>query len=57
MTNKRTPERCGNCKHHLYDDMDGRCVCVKPESEWYTTYTEHDDVCEEWEKKPTLRLK
>lgn len=45
------PERCGNCRHHLFDPADGSCVCANEASEMYTIFTEHDEVCEKWEKK------
>lgn len=43
---------CGNCKHHKYDPADDKCFCVCKGSDYYMDYTEMDEVCESWEKKP-----
>lgn len=40
---------CGTCKHHRHEDIDDGWVCVNPDSEYYTEWTEYRDVCEEWE--------
>ena len=56
MTAKRTPERCGNCRYHVFDELEGSCVCVCEDSEDYTGHTEHDWQCEKWERKPCLTL-
>lgn len=52
MSEARMFLRCGNCKYHLLDDMDGSCVCINEKSEFYTIFTAHDEVCDKWEKKP-----
>lgn len=49
-------EQCRNCKHHLFDPQEGKCVCVNPESDEYTGYTEHTDTCEKWELKTINRI-
>ena len=56
MSEARMFLRCGNCKYHLFDELDGSCVCVNKESEEYLAYTEHDHYCLKWEKKICLTL-
>lgn len=59
MTGKRMPERCGNCRYHIFDifdELEDSCVCVNKESEEYLAYTEHDQYCPKWEKKTCLTL-
>lgn len=28
MSDARMFLRCGNCKYHLFDELDGSCVCI-----------------------------
>lgn len=52
MTEKRKPERCGNCLYHVYDELEDGCICVNRESDMWLSYTTNEDGCEKWEKKP-----
>lgn len=40
---------CGTCKWHQYDDSGDDLVCANTGSEYWTDYTDYEDVCEEWE--------
>lgn len=52
MTAARLPKRCGNCKHHVFDDQEGTSCCMNPESEFFSGYPEYDEVCSAWERDP-----
>lgn len=52
MTEKRKPERCGNCIYHVYDELEDGYICVNRESDMWLSYTTHEDGCEKWAKKP-----
>lgn len=42
---------CGTCKYHEPESIDVGWVCVNPESEYYTDWTEYNDCCEEYEER------
>lgn len=42
-------EICGTCRYHRHEDVDDGWVCVNPDSEYCTDWTEYEDSCEEWE--------
>lgn len=42
-------EICGTCKYHKHESVDDGWVCVNPESEYCTDWTEYDDWCIDWE--------
>lgn len=46
------PQRCGNCKYHIYEDYDRKSICISANSEYRGTFTENDEVCEDWQLKP-----
>ena len=39
---------CGNCKHHVFEDVD-LGLCCNDESDHLADWTEYDDCCECWE--------
>ena len=43
-------ECCGTCKHHQ-NCAEGEWVCVNPDSENYTDYTDYVDTCNAWEDR------
>lgn len=42
---------CGLCKYHVHEDIDDGWVCVNPDSDNFTDWTEYDDACEEFEQR------
>ena len=45
-------ECCGTCNYHKnYTGTDDGWVCVNPDSDYYTDWTEYNDRCDEWEEK------
>ena len=47
-----TDERCcGTCRHHVREDISGDYVCGCDGSEFYSDWTDYNDVCDEWEGK------
>lgn len=41
---------CGTCNWHQYESVDQGWVCVNPESEYCSDWTEYDDGCIDWEE-------
>lgn len=54
MTVKHNPEVCGRCKWHIFDELEGEGVCVNRDSDYWLSYTENNEQCELWAKKPTI---
>lgn len=44
-------ECCGTCKWHRHKDMDDGWVCVNPDSEYFTDWTEYHDSCSDFEER------
>lgn len=40
---------CGTCKYHHHENVDDGWVCVNPDSDNCTDWTDYDYSCEEWE--------
>lgn len=52
MTDARMFQRCGNCKYHVWEELDNHSVCLASKSVFYNKVIWMDEVCEEWAKKP-----
>lgn len=44
-------EICGTCKWHRHDSNGDGWVCINPDSEYCSDWTEYGDQCEEWEER------
>lgn len=44
-------ECCGTCKYHEHERIDDGWVCVNPDSEYYSDWTEYGDCCDDWEER------
>lgn len=42
---------CGRCRHHKHEDIDDGWVCVNPDSECFSDWTEWGDSCEDFEER------
>lgn len=42
-------ECCGTCKYHKHESIDNGWVCVNPDSENLSDWTEYEDRCDFWE--------
>ena len=49
--NEKMNKVCGNCKYHQFENIDNGYVCVNPDSDNLSDWTEYDDSCEDWEEK------
>lgn len=46
--------QCRSCKHHRFDALEGKCVCLNAESDEYTAYTDGADACDKWEARRSI---
>ena len=44
-------ECCGTCKYHKHENIDDGWVCVNPDSDNLSDWTEYADCCSEWEER------
>lgn len=44
-------ECCGTCRWHEHEDIDDGWVCVNPESEYCTDWTDYEHNCLDWEPR------
>lgn len=42
------PPCCGTCKYHHHESIDDGWVCVNPESDYCTEWTEDGEQCPKW---------
>ena len=44
-------ECCGTCKYHQHEDVDNGWVCVNPDSDYCSDWTEYNDYCVDYEER------
>jgi hypothetical protein len=42
---------CGTCRYHTREDISGDYVCGCDGSEYFSDWTDYNDICDEWEGK------
>lgn len=42
---------CGNCKYHVFEDVDQGWVCVNSDSDCCASWTEFCDSCPDYEER------
>lgn len=42
---------CGICEYHVFSQEDGDYICVNPNSEYYSDFTNYESCCEEYEER------
>lgn len=47
-------ECCGNCKYHVFENIDDGYVCVNSDSEYCSDWTEYADSCSEFEERDNV---
>lgn len=47
--NQEKAEVCGTCRYHRKEA--GEWVCMNPDSDLYSDYTEYMNECENWEAR------